>query len=214
MTTEARPRTLIIGRSALPLTGAVELLRARGYAANATNQFDRVLDDYDATELDLVIFGGQVPPAVRAHLETAISERNPRARFLSGLGGLAPMLAAQVEEHTHGAAPGAVYDHDRRTLHLTLSGAARVVVTGLWAEAVPPEPIPHEITVSSGERSPGTHAIAIPEEVPDRGSFIGVQVGERTSVLRVGPAPRPSGSATPQALPTPEPVTTRYPWTR
>ncbi|WP_017589696.1 hypothetical protein [Nocardiopsis ganjiahuensis] len=214
MATGTRPQTLIVGRSALPLTGAVEILRARGYGANATNQFDRVLDDYDATDLDLVIFGGQVPPALRTHLETAISERNPRTRFLSGLGGLAPLLAAQVEEYTHGTPSEASYDHETRTLHLTLSDTTRVVVTGLWAEAVPPEPIPHTFMISDGELPVGAHAIALPEEVPDRGAFVSVRIGERTSVLRIGPAPRPSGSATPQALPAPEPVTTRYPWTR
>lgn len=211
----ARPRTLIVGRSALPLTGAVEMLRARGYSVNATNQFDHVLEDYDAGDLDLVIFGGQVPHALRTHLETAIRRRNPQTQFLSGLGGLAPLLVAQVEEHAHGAVPGLDYDHNARTLHLTLPGTTHVVVTGLWAEAVPPEPIPHAITVSDGERSPGTHDIAIPDEVPARDAFITVRDGERTSVLRVGPIVQPkAGSTTPQALPAPRPVTTRLPWAR
>ena len=142
-----------------------------------------------------------------------MSRRNPRTRFLSGLGGLAPLLVAQVEEHAHGTAPGVAYDDRTRTVHLKLSDTTRVVVTGLWAEAVPPEPIPHTVTVSDGERSAGAHTIAIPGEVPEQGAFISVRVGERTSVLRIGPAPQPRGSASPQALPAPEPVTTQYPWT-
>src|SRR5260370_18846725 len=42
-------RILVVGRSPSVLVDAVEILRTKGYSADATNQFDRVLDDYDVT---------------------------------------------------------------------------------------------------------------------------------------------------------------------
>ncbi|REG00307.1 EmrB/QacA subfamily drug resistance transporter [Asanoa ferruginea] len=54
-------RVLIVGRSPSVLVDAVDILRADGYTANATNQFDRVLDDYDVTDLDVLVFGGHGP---------------------------------------------------------------------------------------------------------------------------------------------------------
>ncbi|MFE9247016.1 hypothetical protein [Nocardiopsis sp. NPDC006938] len=192
---------------------AVATLRARGYGANATNRFDRVLDDYDATDLDLVLFGGQVPHDLRARLEAAIAGTNPRTRFLSGLGGIGSLLVAQVEEHTHGTAPGIAHEPHTRTLGMTLSRSARVVVTGHWAEYTPSEPVPRSITVSEGELPAGTHLVEVPDEVPERGAFASVRIGERTRVLRIGPAPRPDDGPAPGAPPAPEPVTTRHPWT-
>jgi hypothetical protein len=38
-------RILVIGRSPSVLVDTVEILRSKGYSADATNQFDRVLDD-------------------------------------------------------------------------------------------------------------------------------------------------------------------------
>ena len=43
-------RVLIVGRSGKVLRETVALLRERGYAANASNRFDSLLDDYDVRE--------------------------------------------------------------------------------------------------------------------------------------------------------------------
>ena len=54
-------RILVIGRSPSVLVDTVEILRSKGYSVDATNQFDRVLDDYHAEDIDIVVFGGMVP---------------------------------------------------------------------------------------------------------------------------------------------------------
>jgi DNA-binding response OmpR family regulator len=54
-------RVLVVGRSPSVLVATVDILRAKGYSADATNQFDQVLDDYDVTDLDVLVFGGMVP---------------------------------------------------------------------------------------------------------------------------------------------------------
>ena len=50
-------RILAIGRSETVLSELVTILREKGYAAGATNEFDRTLDLFDAGQLDLVVFG-------------------------------------------------------------------------------------------------------------------------------------------------------------
>ncbi|SKC38308.1 hypothetical protein [Krasilnikoviella flava] len=211
--TDRTKRVLIVGRSTRALTETVALLRARGYAANATNQFDRVLEDYDARDLDLVLLGGQVPPPQREHLEAALLRRNPEVRLRSGLGGVARLLAAQVEELFGGSAPGVEHDPGTRAVTVTLRGPARVTATALWAVPVPPDPVPHAVVLRDGDLPAGRHPIPVPEQVPAQGAYAAVRVGDRTSVLRLGPPPRPlARSAGAAPLPAPEPVTTRLPW--
>src|SRR6478609_2602398 len=96
-------RVLIVGRSTAVLVDTVAMLRERGHGANASNQFDRLLDDYDFREVDLVIFGGMVPPEKKEQLQVEIRNLNPRVTFMQGLGGIAPLLVAQVEEFFGGA---------------------------------------------------------------------------------------------------------------
>jgi hypothetical protein len=55
-------RILVVGRSPSVLVDAVEILRGKGYSADATNQFDRVLDDYDAHDIGIVVFGAWSRP--------------------------------------------------------------------------------------------------------------------------------------------------------
>ncbi|MFL6059890.1 MAG: MFS transporter, partial [Marmoricola sp.] len=61
-------RVLVVGRSPCVLLETVALLRERGYDANATNQFDDVLEDYDVSALDVLVFGGMVPLDRKAQL--------------------------------------------------------------------------------------------------------------------------------------------------
>ena len=120
---ERRHRVLIVGRSPAALIGAVDRLRELGYGANASNQFERLLEDYDVREVDLVLFGGMVPPPMRERLEHEVARINPSAQCASGRGGLAPLLAAQVQEHFQGAASGVAYRAETRSIRGCKSAA-------------------------------------------------------------------------------------------
>ncbi|WP_147341159.1 hypothetical protein [Actinomadura logoneensis] len=207
-------RILIIGRTGSVLVDAVAMLRERGYAANATNQFDTLLDDYDVREPDLVIFGGMVPPEKKERMRADIRELNPQVTFMQGLGGIAPLLIAQVEEFAKGAASGVEYDASARAFHITLDAAASVMVEGLWARFVPPEPVAQSTLVFNGELAAGAHQIAIPDEVPEQGSYAAVRIGDRVSAFQIGETPASvKRIAADQSLPAPTPVTTHFPWT-
>ncbi|MFF2451761.1 hypothetical protein [Isoptericola sp. NPDC058082] len=210
---DSTTRVLVVGRSARALTETVAMLRARGIAANATNRFDRVLEDYDSRDLDLVLFGGQVPPRQRELLEAELLRRNPDVRFHSGLGGMAPLLTAQVEQIVGGPVPGVEHDAEARELHVTLADPAHVTATALWAVPVPPDPVPHAVALVDADLPAGRHAVPVPPEVPAHGAFAAVRIDDRTAVVRLGAAPRPAARGTVGApLPAPEPVTTRLPW--
>lgn len=209
---EQSKRVLIVGRSAAVLEETVALLRERGYGANASNQFDRLLNDYDPRELDLVIFGGMVPPERREQLRTEIRELNPQVSFLQGLGGIAPLLVAQVQEFFGGTVPGIEHDPGRRVIRVSLPARERVVVEGLWGIFVPPEPVGRSLVVLDDELPAGVHEVAIPDEVPAQASYAAVRVGGRVWVSQIGETPASVRSIAPGSLPAPAPVTTRLPW--
>ncbi|MFF2274546.1 hypothetical protein [Agromyces sp. NPDC058126] len=194
------------------LVDTVAMLRERGYGANASNQFDQLLDDYDLREVDLVIFGGMVPPEKKERLQTEIRNLNPRVTFMQGLGGVAPLLVAQVEEFFSDAAPGIEFDATSRVIHLKLDDVAPVVVEGIWGTFVPPEPVGHTVTAFEGELGAGEHEIPIPDEVPFESSFATTRVGNRVSVMQIGATPQAVRRIVPGSLPAPEPVSTRLPW--
>ncbi|WP_133434160.1 hypothetical protein [Aeromicrobium phragmitis] len=211
--TEETHRILIVGRSQGVLVDSVRMLRDRGYAANASNQFDTLLDDYDLREVDLVIFGGMVPPTTKDHLATRIRQINSQAHFLQGLAGIAPLLVAQVEEHFSGAVSGVTYDPNARSFRLALADAASVTLHGLWATFVPPDPVAQTAVAYDGELAAGTHEIAVPEDVPRQGSFAAMRIGGRTSTFQLGEMPQSvTRAAATGSLPPPEPLTTRFPW--
>ena len=207
-----KPRVLIVGRSGSVLLGAVDGLRERGYGANASNQFDRVLDDYDPREVDLVLFGGAVPPQTRERLQAGIAAANPQVQFRSGLAGIAPLLVAQVEQFAGGTAPGAQYDAADRAVRVTLEEPAAVSVEALWASFVPPEPVPHAAVVFAGECPAGSQRFTVPGDVPLEGSYAVVRIGARVAVFPIGATPPPPAAATLRTLPAPEPVATHLPW--
>src|SRR5512142_1229176 len=114
-------RVLIIGRSENVLSETVEILRRTGHAAGATNQFADVMDLYDMTAVDIVVFGGMVPPDTKELLRRQISGRNPAITFIQGLAGIAGLIAAQVQASLTGDAGLAVsYDPPTRTVRLHL----------------------------------------------------------------------------------------------
>lgn len=186
-------RVLIVGRSPGVLVATVEILRAKGYSADATNQFDRVLDDYDVTGLDVLVFGGMVPADTKQQLREDISARNPQVTFVQGLAGIAGLIATQVQ--AAGSADtsevGAVsYDETRRSIQLTLNESAPVTVEAWWGTSfVPPEPKSASTLVFDGRLDAGSHTLPIPDHVPSQASFAGVTVGSFARVFTVGPMP-------------------------
>jgi hypothetical protein len=187
-------RILVVGRSPSVLVDTVEILRSKGYSADATNQFDRVLDDYDAEDIDIVVFGGMVPAGTKQHLRQEICERNAHVTFVQGLAGIAGLIAAQVEGVITAGEPddsNVVYDEDQRAVHLTLHKAARVAVEAWWATSVtPPEPKSTSMQVLDAELQEGSHSIALPAEVPSVASFLAVTVGSAVRTFTVGAMPQ------------------------
>ncbi|HZD98818.1 MAG TPA: hypothetical protein VE132_11755 [Micromonosporaceae bacterium] len=210
-------RVLVVGRSPSVLVATVDILRARGYSADATNQFDQVLDDYDVTDLDVLVFGGMVPADTKQQLRENISERNPHVTFVQGLAGIAGLIAAQVQAATSTKAVdcGEIrYDEARRSIQLILNRSAPVTVDAWWATSfVPPEPKSASMHVFDGQLDAGSHIIRLPDQVPSEASFAGVTVGSLARVFIVGPMPNAvtrlaPTSATDNRLPQVSPVTT------
>ena len=124
--TSGPERILVIGRSPGVILDAAGILRSKGYRADATNQFDEVLTEYDTANIDVVVFGGMVPPAAKQHLTEQISKVNGHVAFVQGLAGIAGLIAAQAEGVTSAAGDGngVAYDTDEQ------NGAAHPARTG------------------------------------------------------------------------------------
>jgi hypothetical protein len=186
-------RVLVVGRSPSVLVAAVELLRSKGHLADATNQFDQVLDDYDVGDLDVLVFGGMVPADTKQYLSDEITRRNPGVSVVQGLVGIPGVIAAQVDAVTHDGSSDAAeiaYNPDDRTVRVTLSGQGRVTIEALWMTSWrPPEPTSTSMQVFDGELAAGTHDTVLPDRVPSEASFAAVTVGAQVRVLTVGPLP-------------------------
>ena len=187
-------RILVIGRSETVLSEAVTILREKGHAAGATNEFDRSLDLFDAGQLDLVVFGGMVPQDTKEHLREQISARNPAVAFVQGYAGIPGLIAAQAEaalsEGTTGPATSVSYDAPSRSIGLSLDRPQDVTVTAWWHTSfVPPEPKSTSRVILDEELPAGAHTIAIPDEVPAQASFATVSIGPSVHAFIVGPMP-------------------------
>jgi hypothetical protein len=187
-------RILVIGRSETVLSELATILRERGYAAGATNEFDRALDLFDAGQLDLVVFGGMVPPDTKEHLREQISARNPAVAFVQGYAGIPGLVAEQVEaalsDGTTGPAASVTYDARSRSIGISLDGPQDVTVIAWWGTSfVPPEPKSTSRVILDEELPAGLHTIALPDEVPARASFATVSVGASVRAFIVGPMP-------------------------
>ena len=206
-------RILVVGRSPSVLVDTVEILRSKGYSADATNQFDRVLDDYDVTDIDVLVFGGMVPADTKQYLREEISERNAHVTFVQGLAGIAGLIAAQVDgvaSTNEANASHVTYDAVRRSVQLTLNESARVTVEAWWATSfTPPEPKSTSMQVVDAELDEGLHVIPLPAEVPSEASFLTVAAGSAVHAFTVGAMPRsvmqmaPAGGMTAGASPAP-----------
>jgi hypothetical protein len=194
-------RILVVGRSPSVLVDTVEILRSKGYSADATNQFDHVLDDYDAQDIGIVVFGGMVPAGTKQHLREQIGERNAHVTFVQGLAGIAGLIAAQVEGVIAAGEPDdshVVYDQEQRSVHLTLPKAAHVTVEAWWATSfTPPEPTSTSMQVLDAELEEGFHGIALPAEVPSVASFLAVTIGSAVRTFTVGAMPQSVRSMVP-----------------
>ena len=181
-------RVLVVGRSPSVLEATVELLRGRGYRADATNQFVEVLTQYDVSTLDVLVFGGMVPPDTKEYLTEEIGKRNAGIAVVQGMVGIAGVIAAQVDALTRGGGDAVVED---RTIRLSLPADGRVAVEAFWMTSwTPPEPSSASAEVVAGDLEAGPHEIGLPRWVPDEASFVVVEAGGEVRVLTVGPMPK------------------------
>jgi hypothetical protein len=171
--THGPQRILIIGRSPTVILDAVDILRTKGFRADATNQFDEVLTAYDAADFDVVLFGGMVPADTKRHLRNEISKVNDHVTFVQGLAGIAGLIAAQVESVMSTGEDGVAYDPTKRAVQLTLEEPGAVVVEAFWGTSfTPPEPKSTSMRV-----------------IPTVASFVTVSVGPSMHAFTVGPMP-------------------------
>jgi hypothetical protein len=196
-------RILIIGRSPSVILDAAEILRTKGFQADATNQFDEVLTAYDTTEVDVVLFGGMVPADTKRHLRDEISKVNDHVTFVQGLAGIPGLIAAQIEGAVSPAGDGVTYDPTNRTLHLTLKEPTEVIINAFWGTSfTPPEPKSTSRQLLDSTLDAGEHAIPLPTELPTVASFASVSVGPSVHTFTIGPMPEAVTRLTPTANPT------------
>jgi hypothetical protein len=194
---EARPQTrvLIIGRSENVLSETVEILRLTGHAAGASNEFAGVMDLFDLTAVDIVVFGGMVPPDTKELLRAQIRSRNAAMTFIQGYAGIPGLIAAQVQasltaEAAAEAGLGVSYDPGARTVSLHLGEPQDVQVVAWWATSLtPPEPRSTSQVLLGARLPAGQHAIALPPEVPSQASFVTVAAGDAVQAIIAGPMP-------------------------
>ena len=182
MTTDNTQRSaLLIGKSQLVLDDAVAGLRALGYKAEATNDFTDITGRFDAKEIDLVVFGGQVPPDRKTELREEIGAVNPRVIFVEGLAGIPGLIVHQVQgafraEH-HDPTRAPTYTPEERSIRLILPDPADVNVTVWWQTSfVPPDPKSDSLVLVDDRLAGGDHTVPVPDHVPPKAAFATVQV--------------------------------------
>jgi hypothetical protein len=176
-----RRNVLLIGKSQLVLDGALAGLRDLGYKAEATNDFADMTARFDAREIDLAVFGGQVPPDLKAELREEISAINPRVIFVQGLAGIPGLIINQVQgafarDHEEPVrAP--TFMPDEWSIKLTLPCQADVKVTVWWQTSfVPPDPKSDSLLLLDDRLAAGDYAVTVPDLVPPKAAFATVQV--------------------------------------
>jgi hypothetical protein len=186
-------RVLIIGRSENVLSETVQILRLLGYAAGASNDFADVMDLFDMTAVDLVVFGGMVPPDTKERLRQQISGRNPSVTFVQGFAGIPGVIVAQVRAAGDASAQAGLavaYDQETRTVDLHLDRAEDVQVVAWWGTSfTPPEPRSTCLVLVDAFLPAGEHTVTLPAEVPSQASFVTVAAREAVRTLIVGPMP-------------------------
>ena len=182
MTTDNAQRgVLLIGKSQLVLDESVAGLRDLGYKAEATNDFTDITGRFDVTEIDLVVFGGQVPVDRKAELKQEIGAINPRVIFVDGLAGIPGLIINQVQgaftpdHQDRTRAP--TYTPHERTIRLALADPADVKVTVWWQTSfVPPDPKSDSLLLLDDQLTAGDHAIPVPDHLPPEAAFAAVKI--------------------------------------
>jgi hypothetical protein len=192
MTTDTAHRSvLLIGKSRLVLDDAVAGLRALGYKADATNDFTDVTDRFDARTIDLIVFGGQVPPDRKAELKDKIAAINPQIIFVQGLAGIPGLIVNQVQgaftAHEQDPSGTPTYTPAERSIRLTLTDPASVKVTAWWQTSfVPPDPKSDSLLLLDDRLAAGEHAVSVPDLVPPKAAFATVQIDEAVHAFAIG----------------------------
>jgi len=192
----AQRRVLLVGRSPAVLADTVSLLHDRGFTAEATNRFDHVLAEFDVRQVDLVVFGGQVPEERRAALKRDIVARNEGVSFVQGLSGIPGLIARQVEgafapEDRNRESPPC-YDADEGVITLSLRQFRDVTVIAWWPIASsPPNPRSDSLVLIEERLPEGEHLIPLPDVVPQESSFVTVQADDAIWAFRLPTPSRP-----------------------
>ena len=182
MTTDNAQRSvLLIGKSQLVLDGALAGLRDLGYEAEATNDFADITGRFEVKEIDLVVFGGQVPPDRKAELREEIGASNPRMIFVQGLAGIPGLIINQVRgaftANQQDATRAPTYTPEDRSIRLTLAEPADVTVTVWWQTSfVPPDPKSDSLLLLDDRLAGGDYAIPVHEHVPPKAAFATVKI--------------------------------------
>jgi hypothetical protein len=182
-TTAVRPSVLILGRSQLVLDEAVAGLRELGYTAQATNDFGDITGRFDVRQVDLVVFGGQVPAQRKDELTSEISAIHPPVIFVQGLAGIPGLIIAQVRGvftaryQDNGSTPS--FDPAQRAIQLTLAQPAHVTVTAWWGTSfVPPDPKSESLVLLDRRLAAGRHTVPWPGMIPDHAAFAAVEADQ------------------------------------
>jgi hypothetical protein len=190
--TTATKNVLIMGRSQLVLDTTVAQLAERGYHAQGTREFDNITRRFDAAEMDIVVFGGQVAPDQKAEIREALVAVNPGLEFLQGLAGIPGLIVDQVEAAAAdetvipGQAPS--YEAEKREIGLSLFAPLEVKVTAYWATAlVPPDPKSDSAVLHEGRLPAGEHRFPIPDSVELNAAFATVLAGGASWSFRLSP---------------------------
>jgi hypothetical protein len=184
---------LLIGKSQLVLDDAVAGLGALADKADATNDFSDVTGRFDARTIDLIVFGGQVPPDRKAELKDELAAINPQIIFVQGLAGIPGLIVKQVQgaftAHERDASGAPTYTAADRSIRLSLAEPAAVKVTAWWQTSfVPPHPESDSLLLLEGRLAAGEHAVSVPDLVPPKAAFASVQIHEAIYAFTIATA--------------------------
>jgi hypothetical protein len=181
---------LLIGKSQLVLDDAVAGLRDLGYKGEATNDFTDITGRFDVKAIDLVVFGGQVPPDRKAELSEEIAAINPQAIFVQGLAGIPGLIINQIQgaftAHHQDPTRAPTYTPDDRSIRLSLAEPAGVKVTVWWQTSfVPPDPKSDSLQLLDDQLASGDHAVPVPGHIPPQAAFATVQIDAATYAFSI-----------------------------
>jgi hypothetical protein len=180
---------VVVGKSPAVLADTRALLEGRGYRAEVTNRFDAALTDFDFSDVDVVVFGGQVPADLKTELTAQMLACNPALVFVQGLAGIPGLIVAQVAgavaEQKSAGAPS--FDPVSRRITLALARPGLVVVTAWWPTSfVAPDPKSDSLVLVHCVLPEGQHVIGLPDVVPAQAAFVSVQLDDASYAFAAG----------------------------